>query len=143
RYSMLGSKAIIIRITAAKYFPNTICRLVIGLVCSISIVPNLNSSLNKRMLTAGIKNIRIHGDSSKNGDRSANSESKILYSPGITHRNNPLATRNKPTTKYPTGEEKKAFISLRNIASILRFVFSSLILEDCLHSKPLVCREKE
>src|SRR5699024_10960201 len=79
----------------------------------------------------------------KNGDRSANSESKILYSPGITHRNNPLATRNKPTTKYPTGEEKKAFISLRNIASILRFVFSSLILEDCLHSKPLVCREKE
>src|SRR5699024_3418852 len=118
-----GSNDIKIRITAAKYFPNTICILVIGLVCSISIVPNLNSSLNNRMLTAGIKNIRIHGDSSKNGDKSANPESKILYSPGIIHRNKPLATRNKPITRYPTVEEKKAFISLRKIASILSVAY--------------------
>ena len=110
-YKSVGMSAIMISTTAAKYFAKTMDFKGIGLVSNNSKVPIFFSSLKARMVTAGIKNKRIHGANWKKADRSAKPASSILKVPLKTHRNKPLKTKNKAITKYPIGLAKKEFIS--------------------------------
>jgi hypothetical protein len=70
------------------------------------------------MVTAGIRNNKIHGANKKKGDKSANPLSIILNSPLKTQRNSPFTTKKVPITKYPIGDAKKALISFLKIANI-------------------------
>lgn len=99
-YRMVGNSAMMITTTIATYLPNTICQLVIGLVCNVSKVPVLNSSAKLRMARAGIKKINIHGAKSKNELRVAYPKSKILLS-FSTKRYNAFTIRNKIIVIYP------------------------------------------
>ena len=83
-------------------------------------VPCFFSSEKLRIVTAGIKKINIHGESVKNGLKSAKPLCKILYSPSKTQRNNPLSKRKMAITKYPIGEPKKDLIS-RNAIDFMFF----------------------
>ena len=99
---------------APRYLPTTISQLEMGLVNSNSKVPCFISSEKLRIVTAGIKKIKIQGDIVKKGDKSAKPLFKILYSPSKTQRNNPFNNRKIAITKYPIGDPKKDFISLNN-----------------------------
>ena len=59
-----------------------------GKVDKISMVPDLNSSANDRIVNAGIKNIKTQGAITKNLSRVAYPSSKILVS-GTIQRKNP------------------------------------------------------
>ena len=84
---------------APKNLPPTISQIDNGLVNSNSIVPCLFSSEKLRMVTAGIKKIKIQGANLKNGLKSANPEFKILKSPSKTHKNKPFSNKNTAMTK--------------------------------------------
>jgi hypothetical protein len=107
--------AITISIKAPKNFPLTISHREMGLVSNNSIVPCFFSSEKLRMVTAGIRKIKIQGARVKNGDKSANPLFKILKSPSKTQRNNPLSNKKIAITRYPIGEPKKDFISRSSI----------------------------
>jgi len=68
-YSSVGSNAIRITESTAKYLPKTICHFVRGRVCKISNVPVLYSSEKLRIAKAGIRKINIQGARSKNLSR--------------------------------------------------------------------------
>ena len=122
---IVGTIAKIIKTKAPKNFPFTMSQFESGLVNNNSIVPCFFSSEKLRMVTAGIKKIKIHGANLKNGLISAKPEFKMLNSPSKTQRNNPLSKRKIPMTKYPIGEPKKDFISRNNNA----FIFYCLTVE--------------
>ena len=65
-YKSVGSNAMRITESTAKYLPKTICHFVSGLVCKISKVPVLYSSEKLRMAKAGIRKINIQGARLKN-----------------------------------------------------------------------------
>ncbi len=79
----------------ARYFAHTIRSIGTGRVNSSSSVPVRISSENRRMHKAGTKKRYSTGASEKNGCKSAIPLSGILYAPGTTHKNNPLATKKK------------------------------------------------
>src|SRR5690606_26249047 len=117
-YNKVGNSAMVIRINAPKYFPKTMCKAEIGLVNKSYKVPCFFSSEKLRIVTAGMRKIKIQGDSKKNEDISAKPLSRILKSPLNSQRNNPLSNKNTAITKYPMGEAKKELISLFKIANI-------------------------
>src|SRR5690606_38805333 len=117
-YNRVGKSAMIIKMSAPKYLPNTICKCERGLVSNNSNVPCFLSSEKLRMVTAGIKKIKIHGANKKKGDISAKPKIKILKSPLKTHKNKPLSTRKIAMTKYPMGEAKNELISFLSMANI-------------------------
>ena len=121
----VGIIAITISNIEPKNFPLTICQILKGFVNNNSNVPCFFSSEKLRIVTAGIKKIRIQGANVKNGLKSAKPLFKILYSPSKTQRNNPFPIRKTAITKYPIGEPKKDFISRITIDFIKRFVVKS------------------
>ncbi len=58
---MVGINTIRIENKMKRYFPNTICKGVSGLVDSVSKVPDLYSSESDRMEIAGTKNSKTQG----------------------------------------------------------------------------------
>ena len=84
---------------AAKNFQFTIEVIESGLVNKSSNVPCFFSSEKLRIVTAGIKKIKIHGAKVKNGLKSANPLFKMLKSPSKTQRNNPLSSKKMAITK--------------------------------------------
>ena len=74
----VGMIAIIINNIAPRNFPFTICHTDKGLVNNNSSVPCFLSSEKLRMVTAGIRKIKIHGAIVKNGVKSAKPEFKML-----------------------------------------------------------------
>jgi len=60
-----------ISIKAPRYFPKVSCSVLMGFVNSSSSVPAFFSSLKLRIVTAGIRKIKIHGAIWKKGARSA------------------------------------------------------------------------
>src|SRR5690606_30412823 len=100
---------------APKNFPFTICQTESGLVSNNSIVPCFLSSEKLRIVTAGIKKIKTQGANVKNGVKSAKELSKMLKSPGKTHKKSPFKSKKTPITKYPISDPKKDCISLNNI----------------------------
>src|SRR6478672_11016498 len=111
----VGMMAITINKNAPKNFPETISQMVIGLVNNNSMVSCFFSSEKLRMVTAGIRKIKIHGEMVKNGLRSANPLFKMLKSPSKTQRKSPLSSRKMAITRYPIGEPKKDLISRSSI----------------------------
>lgn len=95
----VGSIEMMINKSDAQNFPNTICQLLIGLVCKISIVPLLDSSAKHFIVIAGINNRNNHGAKEKKDLISAKPAFKILNSPLKTHKNRPFDTRKTPITK--------------------------------------------
>ena len=87
-YRRVGINEMNTKVNEAKNFPITILLSLRGRVDKISIVPVLNSSANDRIVSAGIKNIRIHGAKRKNLSKLAYPSSKILLS-GVTHKKKP------------------------------------------------------
>ena len=73
--------------------------LLMGLVSKSSRVPCFFSSLKLRMVTAGIRKIRIQGANKKNEDKSAKPLSRMLNSPLNNQRNNPFSNKNIAITK--------------------------------------------
>ena len=71
QYTKVGSRAKMIRITAAMYLASTSCISVSGFVSSNSIVPVRRSSLKLRMVTAGTRKRKTHGAMKNSGARSA------------------------------------------------------------------------
>lgn len=65
-YNRVGKIEISTKVKEAKNFPNTILDSVRGKVDKISMVPDLNSSENERIVKAGIKNMITQGASKKN-----------------------------------------------------------------------------
>ena len=88
-----------IKSKAAKNLPLTIAAIDNGFVNRSSKVPCFLSSEKLRMVTAGIRKIKIQGAKVKNGLKSANPLFKILKSPSKTHRNNPLRIKKMAITK--------------------------------------------
>ena len=85
--------------------------MLMGFVNSSSSVPAFFSSLKLRIVTAGIRKIKIHGAIWKKGARSAKPLLGILKSPSKTHKNKLVTMRNNPMTRYPIAEEKNEAIS--------------------------------
>jgi hypothetical protein len=81
------------RNTPARYFPKIISISIIGRVSNISMVPPRFSSLNIRIVMAGIRNMKMNGHIEKNELISANPYSRTLVS-GKTHINKPMPVRN-------------------------------------------------
>ena len=73
------------------------------------------------MVTAGIKNNKIHGAKVKKGVISAKPLLRMLNSPSKIQRNKPFKSKKIAITKYPTGAPKKDFISLNSIDFIIYF----------------------
>ena len=85
----------------ARYLPATTSTGETGSVSSVSIVPLRSSSLNTRMVSAGIKRLNRSGSISKKLRSSATPAIKN------TEKNNiPENTRKSPQTIYATGLEK-------------------------------------
>lgn len=55
-----------------KYFPKTICNVLMGLVKSNANIPLRFSSETERIVKAGTKKTKIHDEILKNGSKSAN-----------------------------------------------------------------------
>ena len=70
------------------------------------------------MVTAGTKNIKIHGASAKKLDIEAIPLSRMFQVPGKIHKNRPVNRRNTATTVYPIKELKKLRISFKTSALI-------------------------
>jgi hypothetical protein len=70
------------------------------------------------MVTAGTKNIRIHGARAKKLSMEAIPLSKTFQAPGKIHKNRPVKSRNTATTVYPIKELKKLRISFNTSALI-------------------------
>lgn len=101
----------------AKNFPKMILDSFSGNVERISIVPDLNSSENERMVSAGIKNMITHGAILKNRSKVAYPSLNILES-GLIHKKIPMITINKRIEIYAINELKYEFNSLIKILNI-------------------------
>ena len=88
-----------IKIIAPRNLPFTICQTLNGLVNNNSKVPNFRSSEKLFIVTAGIKKIKIQGESVKKGVKSAKPEFIILYCPSKIHKNNPLIIKKIAITR--------------------------------------------
>lgn len=110
-YKTEGIKDIRTKEKEAKNLPTTILYSEIGKVERISIVPDLNSSANERIVSAGIRNIITQGVIMKNLSKVAYPSVKILE-PGSSHKKKPITKINNKIEIYPINELKKAFNSL-------------------------------
>ena len=70
------------------------------------------------MVTAGTKNIKIHGAKGKKLAIDAIPLSSTFQAPGKIHKNKPVKSRNTATTVYPIKELKKLRISFKTSALI-------------------------
>lgn len=86
----------------------------IGMVSNNSIVPDLISSLKKRIVIAGMRNKNTHGAMINKPSMLAYPELRIFKFPSNTKRNNPVIHKNTVSTKYPIRELKKLDISFLN-----------------------------
>jgi hypothetical protein len=71
------------------------------------------------MVMAGIKNRNTHGAKKKKEFKSAKPAFKILNSSLKIHKNNPLANKKTPITKYAIGLAKNELNSFFKIANIV------------------------
>jgi hypothetical protein len=86
-------------------------------------VPSRFSSAIILIVTAGIRNIKTHGEMKKSASSPAYPLSSIFNSPGKTHMNILLIRRKTIITIYPVRLLKKPLISFLKIANI--YLFSS------------------
>jgi|TARA_B100001564_G_scaffold359210_1_gene380155 hypothetical protein len=70
------------------------------------------------MVTAGTRNIRIHGARAKKEAMEAIPLSSTFHIPGKIHKNKPVKSRNTATTVYPIKELKKLRTSFKTSALI-------------------------
>jgi hypothetical protein len=90
-----------------------------GFVKSNSIVPFLFSSANERIVIAGIRNMKTHGEMKNNVSILEYFISSTLESPGKIHMNKPVISRNTAITTYPISELRKVRISFFSNAIII------------------------
>src|SRR6202007_2401710 len=93
----------------ARNFPRIACHGVTGMVNRSSMVPNLSSSDQRRIPTAGTRKRKSQGGHTKNVRRSADPRSKNLPTMKVKK---PVSSRKMTIKTYATGEEKYAPSSL-------------------------------
>jgi len=114
----VGISDIRTRMIEAPNFAITIWSSVIGLVNKVSMVPLLCSSVNIRIVTAGIRNKNTHGAKmNKESNEAVPFSMRLKSVPGIAHTNIPIMKRKTQITMYPIRLERKADISLRSRTS--------------------------
>ena len=117
-YDSVGNKATTETAHVPKNLARTTCPSERGRVNNNSSVPCLCSSANDLIVTAGTRNIKIHGASAKKLAIEAIPLSRMFQVPGKIHKNRPVNRRNTATTVYPIKELKKLRISFKTSALI-------------------------